>query len=673
MKYLILLISLFSATLLHAAVDWPGVAAPCNTTLQACVDGSPANEIIYLNTNDVIDETITAFKNISLIAGNGYKPVFAAGRHIDITNAASTNRTLIIEGLTLLRGRIAYNHLPGSSADTTLNIRKNNIIENSSDLTSIRVLNFSNQTLTVNIDYNQLNYSRTTSSSEERGAIAFQTGYDTGALATGLTTGRVYGNTISTSGPDSIGIGIFSYTETDVALNISGNEIHGGITGGVFSYRNDSTGTTDLNIAHNAFYQFSEDENFKGVFIQAFAGTTDADIVNNTALGAFDAFRFDEAGTGTLDVYFYNNIMAFGSAGVYTDAETTITNDYNLSYMNSFPDADFVEGPNHIYTNPLVGGMNNGRLRAGSPAIEAGSTLSLLALGGTPLIDADGTHRIKKGNSSVGAQQVDMGAYETGDQYFNHVTESGSHISVIDNDAINGDSSFNDIHITSNWNPPGSEGVYNDENEGIYYSGGFWRVFNEGITSFENGAAFNLHQYANTTNSFEHTSTEVGSSNTLIDDSTLNNQIDRIVQVTQHWTGIYNPHPIGVFYFAGTWVIGNFDGAEIPTNSNFNVYSQQPSKSAWLHVASSGNSFFNSSVIDHPLLNNTPCAEIQITQSADRGVFNDSPVGVYYSSGSWIIYNQDLSTILENSAFYVNINPAQIAACSDLIFEDGFE
>ncbi|WP_223789904.1 DUF7452 domain-containing protein [Marinicella meishanensis] len=671
MKQLITIILLTFAWFTEAA-NWPDTVAPCNTTLQACVDGVAEYETIFINTSTVIDESISAIKSVSLVAGNGYRPVFAAGRHVELTHVANSNRTTRIEGLTFERGRIAYNHQSGSTTGGALVIRNNRVLDNAFQFESIRILNFSNQTLTLNVDYNQVHYTATSGSSNSRGAIRVQTGFSPTSGSSGVTFGRIYGNSVFTAGPDSIGIGLFTYADTELSLDVGGNEVWGGQTGGLFSFSTGGTALVDLDIGNNAFYANAVGELFRGVFLQSFAGTTSADIVNNTALGAFDAFNFDESTPGALDVYLYNNLMAYGSAAVYTDSQTTLTNDFNLSYMNSFSDPDFIPGPNHLNVNPEIMGLHNGRLRPGSPALEAGNGLALLALGATPFVDADGTSRIKKGDASVGAQLVDIGAYESGDLFFNHVTNSAGHISTMDNDAFNDNSALDNIHVTANWNPPGGSGVYNNDHEGIYYASGFWRIFNQGFTAFEPNATFNVHQYGNTSNTIEHTASG-GNNNTVIDHSSLNNQSDRIVQVTQNWIGEYNPHPVGVLYFSGSWLIANFDLANIPANSHFNVYSQPPSKSAFKHVASAANTFDQVTYLDHPLINGVACAELQVTQSGEQGVFNDAPIGVYYEAGSWSIYNQDLSDMLPNSAFHIMVNPAQIAECTDLIYADDFQ
>ena len=64
------------------AVDWPSGTAPCNSTLLACVEGSPAYTTIFINTDSTINENIFTSNPVSLIAGKGYKPIFSSGNGI---------------------------------------------------------------------------------------------------------------------------------------------------------------------------------------------------------------------------------------------------------------------------------------------------------------------------------------------------------------------------------------------------------------------------------------------------------------------------------------------------------------------------------------------------------------------------------------------------------------
>lgn len=379
-------------------------------------------------------------------------------------------------------------------------------------------------------------------------------------------------------------------------------------------------------------------------------------------------------GVGTLDAYIHNNLIAYGGRAINSQASVTISNDYNLFYQNSLANIDYTPGANDINADPKIKSLQNARLLPGSPALEAGNILALFNVLGAPLIDADGLLRIKN-SSTAGSAALDIGAYEAGDLSFLHQNTNTvpGHITPISNPILDGLSNLNNVHITSNWNPGNSTGVYNNDNEAIYYSSGLWRIFNESFTDLLDNASFNVTRLGSTSNTFTHNNTGSGENNTIIDQAGLNDNGDYILQVTQHWTGVYNPHPFGIAYFGSNWVIINTDLEVMPTNSNFNVYYQEKSKSAYEHIAKPSNTNSQVTILDNPLINGVECAQIQVTQSATQGVFNDAPIGVYYSSGRWNIFNQDLSPMVENSAFHVLINPGQIADCTDVIFKDGFD
>ncbi|MCF6300678.1 MAG: hypothetical protein L3J52_06130, partial [Proteobacteria bacterium] len=597
MKYLTFFITIIFTIPVHSFVIWPGATAPCNTTLQACVDGSPDGEYIEIRTN-IITETIVTTKPVSLVAGAGYQPTFTAGNHLEMTSFSSVSRTLTIQGLTFVRGRIAYTHW--GTGDITLNIRRNQILDNNFLLHSMRIQQFFSPTMTLNIDYNQINHDFGGSNDPNQAAVFINKAQNSN---TGQMIGRFYGNTVSVIGSNSRGLGLFDSTSGSFSLNITGNEFTGGVLGAISADTSDFSDGMDLDISSNAIYKSQQSTALmRGIYARTDGSTIELDVVNNTIINAWDGLNLLENGTGTIDAYIYNNIIAFGSAPVWTDL-STISNDYNLLYQNSFSDPDFTPGANHINTNPLLKGLNNGRLRPGSPAIEAGFAVALIAVFDAPFIDADGLIRVKKGDSSGGAAQVDIGAYETGDVFFTHYnTGTASHITTLDHPSLNGVAGLDDLHVTSNWNPLGVGGIYNEANEAVYYVSGAWRVFNEGFQDIITGAAFNLYKFANTNNTIEQAVIGSTQNNTIINHSSLNNQSDRILQVSQHWTGEYNPHPFGVFYFSGSWVIINFDLINMLDGANFNVYSQASSKSAWEHIEKPANIFGNSTVLNHPLL-----------------------------------------------------------------------
>ena len=79
---------------------------------------------------------------------------------------------------------------------------------------------------------------------------------------------------------------------------------------------------------------------------------------------------------------------------------------------------------------------------------------------------------------------------------------------------------------------------------------------------------------------FVHRATEenVSQNSTYIDHPTSNGNPDAILVVTPNWNpegspGIYNDHPIGVWYDfeAQRWAVFNQDLAEMPVGAGFNV------------------------------------------------------------------------------------------------------
>ncbi len=658
MKISIILLALFFSQASLSAI-WPDTVAPCNTTLDACAEATAEGSFVEVRSNS-INETVTVFKSISLVAGNGYHPVFTAGNGIDLTVSSASTHTLEIKGFTLTQGRISVNHL--GSGDLDLIISDNEILDNSSALTSIRILQRGSGNLNLDVDYNTINHDFSSSGAND-GAIKVINN-----LNNGVVTGRIYGNTLHVSGNSSVGIGIYDENPGVIDLNVTGNEVYGASYAGIFGRTSAAAGNMDLDITSNAIYANSDSVSMRGIRMTAQAATLKFDAINNSVIGAFDGMNIFESG-GSIDAEIFNNLLAYGPAAnipVFTNV-AGINNDYNLFFAFDDSDSDFIPGPNHITSKPMIRGLDDAHLLSGSPAIDTADPLVFFFVADAPLIDADGTPRFKKLGSGAGTP--DIGAYESGDVFFNHVAQTASHISVLNNPAINGEINLEDLHVTSNWNPAGAPGIYNNSNEGIYYETGNWRVFNEDFVSIPDGATFNIIKNSGKSNTFEHTSTG-STAASRINRSGMDGQSGLIVQASQHWTGIYNDNPLGIFYVSGNWYVNNVNGTAMPVGSNFNIFYQQPSKSAFKHISNAANNFGNSTIINHPMLNGNNCAQIQVTQDASFLSGTSSPLGVWYSNGRWLIFNQDQTTMPDNVIFHINVSPEQAKTC-DIIFKTG--
>jgi hypothetical protein len=672
MKKYILLLIIFSF-MGHGFVIWPNGSAPCNGTLQACIDASVSGEYIQINTNGPINEDLVTNKVVSLVAGKGYKPVFSSGNKLIMdANTAGGGLNIQIKDLTFDFGYIDISTIGGAITF----IIENNTINSPTNKPAIEIYSATGTSSETNIhvNFNQINTLTAGPFSAPYGAIFI----NKSGIGLGPITGEIYNNTIRNDGLSSKGISVYVSNNADIDLNITANVIYGGNEGGIFASRtNSSSGLSSLDITSNAFYRAGDLYDPSGIHIINDTGITDANIINNTMIeNRFALFLKNGVGTFSADVF--NNLIAYGNTAFDFDTNVTVTNNNNLYYQNSLANNNYVPGSNAMTVNPKIYSRQNARLTQVSPARESGNGLAILLAADAHLIEADGLLRIKNSSASPGSGTIDIGAYEAGDVNFVHsVSDSSVHISAINSVATDNQSSLDNLHVTSNWNyiENSGTGIYNNDNEALFYTSNQWYIFNEGITNFNTNASFNVSKFASNGNTFMHAVSIMGENNSTINNSTLNTQSGAILQVTQHWTGVYNPHPFSVLYL-GAWVIINNDLAEMPVNSNFNVYYQDRSKSAFVHTAKGLNIFNTFTLIDHPLINGVPCAQIQVTQNSDLGVFNNSPIGLYYNSTfeQWAIINQNVTPMPENAAFHVLINPEQIELCSNpLLFMDGFE
>ena len=161
---------------------------------------------------------------------------------------------------------------------------------------------------------------------------------------------------------------------------------------------------------------------------------------------------------------------------------------------------------------------------------------------------------------------------------------------------------------------------------------------------------------------YTHTATSANSSGdyTNLNNATTNNNPNTIVLVTLNWSpnGVYDNHPIGVWYHNGGWSIFNQDLTPIPANAAFNVYIQEPDAgvnyNASVHVATTANSFYDYTDLNTIPTNGNSNTLVFITPNYDPyAVYNNHNTGVWYHNGVWSIFNQDGASIPNNAAFNV--------------------
>jgi hypothetical protein len=650
---------------------WPG-SSDCPTTLQACIDGAVAGDQIMISTSDPIDESPTINKSLVLRNLPGVAPVFAADRTIVATDGAGATFDLTLEGLTFTRGRVAVGHATAATAAVTL--RRLRLLDQpaTSALSIISYPTASGGDLTFEISECEVQ----ANGSLAEAILVYR---DAGG---GMVSGRIAWNRLrAPTGAAQTGIHVLNVSATDFTVEAFGNDVSGpGFRNGIRLTNNGGVAQMRAFVLSNVVAGQRDPSGFPaGIVVEAVDADVSASVLNNTVVYGDRGIRLGTVGGGTYTFSrVENNLVAFNTAaGLRIDAAQelagNITNRSNLTFANVAE--EFTPGPGTLTADPRLLGPHNPRLRSGSPAIDAGYEPTLTAVvdaRGLPLVDADGLRRIK------GAAGIDIGAFEKGDVHFVHRAtgaNTSGHVTTLDHPALNGQP-LAPLHATANWNPGGGAGTYNNHPFGVYYAGG-WRFFNEDFGALAVGAAFNAFVPAPGPELLVHAAAG-GLPTTLIDHPTLNDRPDRILAVTQHWNpppsaGVYNPHPVGVRFGISRWAVANLDNQPLPAGAAFNVYSQDPSPNAFRHLAADADLFGSFTLIDHPLLNGTACAQPLVT-SDNRIPVNPRPVGVFYSPffGRWGVFNQDLAALSTQAEFHVLVDPAQVADCLDLIFADGF-
>lgn len=234
----------------------------------------------------------------------------------------------------------------------------------------------------------------------------------------------------------------------------------------------------------------------------------------------------------------------------------------------------------------------------------------------------------------------------------------------IDNALINANP-LEKIQITKNWNPNGtSYADYNNHETGLWYNGlSQWTVYNDDLNSMVGNLAFNIFIPGETADSYVHLSdaATIISNWTVLDHPALNGNPNALLFVTQNLSAfaVYDESPLGVWYNGSRWSVFNQDLSAMPENIAFNVYVPRESDDAFIHTATSENTYDNYTLIDHPSTNGNPNAILIVTQNwnpvSSSGVYNNHTIGVWYSEyfEKWSIFNQDISGIPVGSAYNV--------------------
>jgi hypothetical protein len=351
---------------------FPG-AAPCDTTLQACVDGATEGDVVQLATNGPIAEGVSIAKSLTLEAAPGFTPQFAAAHNVDV-QMTDPARTVVVRALTMLGGTIHAS----SSGNATHHVTITDCHVTNTDTTGSRGLEVS---------------------------------------ATSPMTAVVERNTLVSNGYP---VSFSSYSGTgDVTVSIAGNQIRKAevgqsATGIELDLRGGFVVTAD--VRSNLVSDVADCNCGGAVGFDLYTSDTvsaTVNLVNNTIDLVGDAgINVATPGVGQLlAVNIFNNVVTRTARGLQLPAANprlTVSHGNNDFFSNGAANVygGYPAGPGTVSVDPLFVSLisKDYHLTSGSPLVNAGTNSPP---GGLSDLDVDGNVRIADGT-------VDIGAFEYG-------------------------------------------------------------------------------------------------------------------------------------------------------------------------------------------------------------------------------------------------------------------
>lgn len=666
-------VALLIASAQAAALTWPGTGG-CAGTLQACVNASASGDQISIATNTPIDENLDlGAHSLSLLPATTlvatYQPRFSPGRSIQALAPAGTgNVSVTIQGIRFVDGFVSLDY--NASGTATYQLSDLQLTQTSSAPVYLHV-GANGGTATVTAYNNRVSGDPPAYG----GSIEFVSRNSTlnGYAAFNRIT---HGNGLQKKNAIVVDAGAGS---ANGYVRLFGNDIRlrdASSAGIQFLQQPGASAGTLYARAYSNAVHCPVGSSARGITLQASSGTLEMQILNNTLDQCDDGVYVAEtiptispAFTGVV----WNNLIVAGNQGLAFTAPAAagLANDYNL--INA-PSNQATVGAHTITAPALLDAATRPRPGGGSPAIDAADANALangIVDNGLPTLDVDGMRR-------VNGARADIGAYETGNLGFvqsaTSANTSGNIVTLDPHGLTNASRLFATRRATA--------GIANSyENFGVWRSIAGWTIYHEdNATAVVAGKTWNVFVPGSGTFTQTATAANSGSWSTQIDNSSTNGLADRILLVRHNYTvdGIYDNHPTAVYWdgvgSAGRWHIANADQTALTVGLGYNVYVQPPSSNAF-RVATHMGSFLQ--LIDHPLINQVSCADVHVTRVIDvhaPPATADFMVEYNVSStplGYWLIRSP--VPFPENTAFNVVIDPAQVAACTDVIFANGFD
>lgn len=202
-----------------------------------------------------------------------------------------------------------------------------------------------------------------------------------------------------------------------------------------------------------------------------------------------------------------------------------------------------------------------------------------------------------------------------------------------------------------------SGGVADPHPVGVWFTGSQWAIFNEDQAAMPQDTSFNVQlDVTNSGQIVTATSTNILGDSVLINSSSTNNNPKAALLVTPNWGthGIYDPHPIGVWFTGSQWAVFNEDRANMPQGVSFNFEVATPAMNILTTAVPGTTSTSDYVVISASGTNFNPDIILLVTPNwGTDGVYDPHPIEILYFWGRWIIFNEDGGSMPAGASFNV--------------------
>ncbi len=280
---------------------------------------------------------------------------------------------------------------------------------------------------------------------------------------------------------------------------------------------------------------------------------------------------------------------------------------------------------------------------------------------------------------------ISMTSYAQDKIYVHTATaaNTSAHITYIDHPDLDNNPNANIVykHV---WNPNGNSGVYNDNIDGLWYSGSKWAIYNEDTSPMVIGAQFFIYIGSNSNDFITHIASVAnehpgGPFYTVIDDPDFNNNNPGPFAIMSNYynpNSVYNPLNYGFWYDSDTTnrrVIFTEDVNNIPTDAAFTILKDGSGNgvitrfTAESTAANIANNWFE---INNAILNGNPNATFVFqhywgVNGSSSQTTIDKVLSAWYTGNRWAIYTEDSSPMPEGVAVDIIVAEQEVLGVNE--------